>query len=75
MKQRGIIHLLPLFFIIAVLAGVYLVAQGTIKLPSLSLFEKKPKVKLQTKYENPFKKEAQFVNPFDTYKNPFVVKK
>ena len=26
-------------------------------------------------YKNPFKKETQYVNPFETYKNPFVVSK
>ncbi len=71
MHQKGFIHLLPLLVIAAILVGVYLVIQGKVKLPSI--FEKKPKVELQTKYANPFKKESQFVNPFDTYKNPFVV--
>lgn len=72
MRQRGIIHLLPLLLVAVVILGIYLLTQGLIKLP---LFEKKPEVKLETKYSNPFKKESQFVNPFDQYKNPFVVNK
>lgn len=75
MRQKGIIHLLPLEVVfVLIVAGVlvYLVTQGIIKLPS-SLFQKGPKVQLQTEYKNPFKKESQFVNPFETYKNPFTV--
>lgn len=72
MYQRGIVHLLPLILIVAVIAvGAYFVTQGKLKLPSL--LQKGPKVELQTSYENPFKKETQYVNPFETYKNPFTV--
>ncbi|MEK7559564.1 MAG: hypothetical protein AAB521_04630 [Patescibacteria group bacterium] len=28
-------------------------------------------IKLEIKYENPFDKTAQYVNPFASYKNPF----
>ncbi|MBI2028696.1 MAG: hypothetical protein HYT07_03765 [Candidatus Levybacteria bacterium] len=51
---------------------------GVIKVPGLPtspLLEKKAQVKLKTEYKNPFAKETQYVNPFDTYKNPFVVSK
>lgn len=75
MRQKGIIHLLPLEVIfVLIVAGVlvYLVTQGIIKLPT-SLFQKGPKVELQESYQNPFKKETQYVNPFETYKNPFTV--
>ncbi|OGY09547.1 MAG: hypothetical protein A2700_01390 [Candidatus Blackburnbacteria bacterium RIFCSPHIGHO2_01_FULL_44_64] len=73
MYQRGIVHLLPLLLVAAlVAAGLYFVLSGKVKLPS-NLFSKKPKVQLETEYTNPFNKEAQYVNPFDTYKNPFTV--
>ncbi len=80
MRQKGFIHLLPLeviFVLIVAGAIFYVVSQGIVKLPSslTSLFQKGPKVKLQETYKNPFKKETQFVNPFDTYKNPFTVNK
>lgn len=76
--QKGIIHLLPLeviFALIVVGAIFYVVSQGIVKLPSslTSLFQKGPKVELQESYQNPFKKETQYVNPFETYKNPFTV--
>lgn len=29
------------------------------------------KIQLEIQYLNPFKKESQYVNPFDEYKNPF----
>lgn len=72
-RQRGIIHHFPLLSLVifaAIIAVVYLYLQG--KLP-LSFLQKGPKVEPKTTYENPFKKETQFVNPFDEYKNPFVV--
>ena len=77
-RQKGIIHLLPLeviFALILVGAVFYVVSQGIIKLPSslTSIFQKSPKVELQENYQNPFKKETQYVNPFETYKNPFTV--
>jgi len=73
--QRGIVHLLPLevIFVLLVLGVLgYFVWNGTIKLPG-GLFQKGAQVELQEKYSNPFKKETQFVNPFDSYKNPFTV--
>ena len=75
MSQRGIIHLLPLLLIVAVVGVViFLVSQGKIKLPGLPFGQKaQPKVELKTEYKNPFNKETQYVNPFETYKNPFVV--
>lgn len=39
------------------------------------LGQNQPKVELKTEYKNPFKKETQYVNPFQTYKNPFEVAK
>ena len=77
--EKGVIHLmLPLLILVLVGAGIFLLTQGIIKipglsLPSVSLFQKKTSVELKTEYKNPFKKETQYVNPFDKYKNPFVV--
>lgn len=74
-RQKGIIHLLPLEVVfVLIVAGVlvYLFTQGIIKLPT-SIFQRGPKVELQENYQNPFKKETQYVNPFETYKNPFTV--
>ena len=75
MSQKGVLHLLPLFLIALLLAGAfYLFYSGIIKLPSSLPFpQKQPEVKLKTEYKNPFSKETQYVNPFDAYKNPFVV--
>lgn len=73
MPERGIIHHFPLLLValLAVAAVVFLfVFKGSVKLPFLN---NQPKVETQTKYENPFKKETQFVNPFEQYKNPFTV--
>lgn len=74
-KQRGVIHLaLPLLLLLA--AGLAaLIYFGVIKNPLKSLFQKGPKVSVKTEYANPFKKETQYVNPFDTYKNPFTIAK
>ena len=62
---------------IAVIAIVVLVYLGfAIKIPypnPLKILEKKATVRLKTEYKNPFAKKTQFVNPFDKYKNPFVV--
>lgn len=40
-----------------------------------NLLQKGPNVSLKSEYKNPFEKETQYVNPFETYKNPFVVNK
>lgn len=65
-------RLITVVFVIGVL--VYL--GFVIKIPYTNLFniiQKKATVKLKTEYKNPFAKKTQFVNPFDKYKNPFVV--
>ena len=56
---------------------VYIGFAIKIKIPSnpLSILQKKAAVNLKTEYKNPFAKETQYVNPFQTYKNPFVVSK
>lgn len=75
-NQKGVAHLLLLLFIVALIGGAgFLFYKGYIKLPSFgtSLFQKKVQVEIKKEYKNPFKKETQYVNPFDKYKNPFVV--
>ena len=83
-SQRGVIHLaLPLLFLLAVAAivAVVLISTGIIKnplknIPFLSkLGQSGPKIELKKDYKNPFNKETQYVNPFETYKNPFTVNK
>lgn len=54
-----------------VLLFIFLISKGYLKTPNISLGNK-PKVEIKTKYDNPFKQEAQYVNPFDTYKSPFL---
>ena len=62
---------------IAVIAvGVVVYLGLVIKIPyrnPLTILQKKAEVQLKTEYKNPFAKKTQFVNPFDKYKNPFVV--
>lgn len=54
-----------------VLLFVFLISKGYLKAPNIGLGNK-PKVEIKTEYSNPFKQEAQYVNPFDTYKSPFL---
>ena len=69
MNQRGLVHLLPVLVILALIGVVgFLVFKGKLNI-SLA---RKPKVKLQESYNNPFDKDSQYVNPFETYKNPFT---
>lgn len=72
--SKGFAHIV-LLLAVAVIVLAVLVYTGVIKIktPSLPFLSKGPKVELQKSYENPFKKETQYVNPFDQYKNPFVV--
>lgn len=70
--KKGFLHLLPII-IILVLTGIVifvLIQQGIIKKPSF-LGSKKPTVELKTEYNNPFKKNTQYANPFNDFKNPF----
>ena len=70
-KKRAVLIVIAVVFAVGVL--VYLGI--AIKIPSnpLNLLQRKAEVKLKTEYKNPFSKETQYVNPFETYKNPFVV--
>lgn len=74
-NQRGVIHLaLPLLLLLAA-AIAALIYFGIIQNPFKALFQKGLKVSPKTEYQNPFKKETQYVNPFETYKNPFTIAK
>lgn len=75
MNNKGVIHLALPLLLLLIAAAVALVYFGVIQNPLKNLFQKGPKVNLKTEYQNPFKKETQFVNPFEKYKNPFTVAK
>lgn len=74
-KQKGIIHLIVPILIVLIIGAIFALNYFGIfkvKLPGVSLPQKSPTVGLKTEYKNPFKKESQYVNPFEEYKNPFV---
>ena len=75
LKKRKV--LLISFIFVGVAFILYLGFVIKIKIPSnpLDVLQGKAKVELKTEYKNPFAKETQYVNPFQTYKNPFVVSK
>lgn len=79
LKQKKVLIGLPLFLLFIGIVFVSLVRFGIIKDPFLlknaSFLSKEPKVSIKSEYKNPFDKETQYVNPFDTYKNPFKVAK
>ena len=71
--NKGVIHLLPLLLVAVVIiaVGAFLIfGKGRLKITSIG--KKEPKVSVNTEYKNPFKKQTQFVNPFDQYKSPFL---
>lgn len=74
-NQRGIAHILLILIVVAVLAvaGYYLFTKFGFKLPSIPGIQQGLKVSPKSEYKNPFEKSTQYVNPFETYKNPFVV--
>ena len=65
---------LAAFLVLAVLAVGAIFYFVILKNPLPSL-QGGPRVATKTKYKNPFDKKTQYVNPFETYKNPFVVAK
>lgn len=73
--KKGIAHILPVILIAIVVIGVWLliytfVLKKKVSLPGLS--GKEPTVELKKDYKNPFNKNAQYVNPFDDFKNPLA---
>lgn len=77
MNKKRVVILLVAFFVLVLVVGGALILFGVIKNPigNLPLLQKGPKVSIETEYQNPFDKETQYVNPFQGYKNPFVVAK
>lgn len=73
-KRIKVLVLLALVVVVAVSALVYF---KIIKNPiqNIPLLQKEPKVSIKTGYKNPFDKKTQYINPFEEYKNPFVVAK
>ena len=78
-KQKGVIHLVvPLLLLIIAVASLFVLSSlKVIKLPNFFnkmplIGSKQPSVELKQTYQNPFKKETQYKNPFQEYKNPFL---
>lgn len=74
MSQKGTIALaVPLLLLLIAAVAIYLlIARNVIRVPfKVPFVTKQPTVTLQTQYQNPFDKNAQYVNPFSSYKNPF----
>lgn len=75
MREKGTIALVIPVALLIIAAVIFLVFQGVIKtsLNNINLpgSKKEPTVTLQSQYQNPFDKSAQYVNPFSSYKNPF----
>lgn len=76
-KEKGVIHLvLPLVLLLIIGAGAFaLIYFGIIQNPLKKipyLGQKQPTVAVKQEYKNPFNKDTQYVNPFQTNKNPFV---
>lgn len=75
-KETGAAPIILLLLIVAAVAVFYiLVSRGMIR-TSLPVGPAQPAsikttVPLKTEYQNPFDKDAQYVNPFSSYKNPF----
>lgn len=77
-NQKGVIHLALPFVLLIIIAAIALIYFGVIKNPFKNFTlpgQSVPKVEVKEEYKNPFKKETQYINPFETYKNPFVVAK
>ena len=75
LPNRRKIILLSSFVLVLIGSFFLLNYFGVIKTTGIPLLERKATVKLKTDYQNPFAKDTQYVNPFDTYKNPFIVNK
>ena len=69
-KDNGNITILLIVLIIAAIVVAVLVFKGKVPNPVSQLTSKEPTIALQTQYNNPFDDSAQYVNPFNSYKNP-----
>ncbi len=81
-NQKGVAHLLvPVFLLLVAAVAFGLLYFGVIKNPFKNIpfinkiGQQQPTADVKTDYQNPFNKETQYVNPFETYKNPFVIAK
>ncbi len=76
-NKKKIFIVLPLFILVIGIVFVGLVRfriiQDPFPLQNIPLLQQGPQVSIKSDYKNPFDKNTQYVNPFDTYKNPFVV--
>ncbi|KKQ35446.1 MAG: hypothetical protein US51_C0005G0009 [Microgenomates group bacterium GW2011_GWA2_37_6] len=70
--NRRKFFLIGIVILFVVVPIVLFALKGKLSIPNQSLF-KKSSVELKTTYANPFKKDTQYVNPFQKYKNPFIV--
>ena len=70
-KKHMLLIIVPVL-LIAVGLLVYFSNSKT-SLSNVPLFSKAPKVAIKSEYKNPFDQKTQYVNPFEEYKNPFVV--
>ena len=75
--NKKVVMIVVAVLVVLLVVGVVLVVFGVIKNPiaNVPLLQKGPKVSVKTEYQNPFDKQTQYVNPFQEYKNPFVVAK
>lgn len=73
--KKRVFIIVPLLLLVVGIAVVVPVFFGKVKNPlsSVPFLQKKPTVSVKTDYKNPFDQETQYVNPFEEYKNPFVV--
>ena len=77
-NQKGVIHLVMPLLLLIIVSGIILISLGVVKNPLANLpiiSQLGANVAVKEEYKNPFNKETQYVNPFETYKNPFVVAK
>ena len=71
-NRKRLFYILIILVIVVLIPVVFFVFKGKFQIPNQSVF-KKSSVDLKTSYKNPLKKETQYVNPFQEYKNPFIV--
>lgn len=74
LNQKGIAHILLLLLVLVIIAAgivYFILPKIGVNLPVPGVSQE-PKVSVKTEYQNPFKKETQYVNPFDQYKSPLV---
>jgi len=68
MTQRKYIILFVVIVVLIVGVILFYVPSS----PLQKIVQKQSSVEIKTTYKNPFDKNSQYMNPFETYKNPFV---